>query len=170
MEASGTTQPEASSARGFPPLVEAMMRPGFYPDSPVHVEFKQTHISYVFVAGDFVYKVKKPIHFAFLDCSRLAQRFHYCCEEVRLNTRLSPRVYLGVFAILKSDDSFKLGPEVHAAKNNDRVILRAYRAFSLESLAHNRRDLACLLVARTDHKRCFAGPKRLEVLLDRSFP
>ncbi len=83
MEASGTTQPEASFARGFPPLVEAMMRPGFYPDSPARVELKQTHISFVFVAGDFVYKVKKQVHFAFLDCSRLAQRFHYCCEQFK---------------------------------------------------------------------------------------
>ena len=101
MEVSGTTQPEAPSARCLPPLVEAMLRPGFYPDSPAQVELKQTHISYVFVAGDFVYKVKKPVHFAFVDCSRLAQRFHYCCEEVRLNARLSPSVYLGVFAILR---------------------------------------------------------------------
>ena len=61
------------SARGLPALVEAMMRPGFYPDSPARVELKQTHISYVFIAGDFVYKVKKPVHFAFLDCSRLAR-------------------------------------------------------------------------------------------------
>ena len=95
-------------------MVEAMMRPGFYPDSPGHVELKQTHISYVFLAGDHVYKVKKPVHFEFLDCSQLAQRFHYCCEEVRLNARLSPRVYLGVFAILKRGDSFVLGPEVTA--------------------------------------------------------
>ena len=112
MEASGTTQPEASSARGLPPLVEVMMRPEFYPDSPAQVELKQTHISYVFVAGDFVYKIKKPVHFAFLDCSRLAQRFHYCREEVRLNARLSPRVYLGVFAILRDAESFVLGPLV----------------------------------------------------------
>ncbi len=88
------------------------MRPGFYPDSPVRVELKQTHISYVFVAGELVFKVKKPVHFAFLDCSKLANRFHYCTEEVRLNARLSPRVYLGVFAILKRADSFVLGPEV----------------------------------------------------------
>ena len=95
-------------------LVDAMTRPEFYTDSPVRVELKQTHISYVFLAGDHVYKVKKPVHFEFLDCSRLAQRFHYCCEEVRLNARLSPRVYLGVFAILKRGDSFVLGPEVTA--------------------------------------------------------
>lgn len=90
------------------------MRPGFYPDSPARVELKQTHISYVFVAGETVFKVKKPVHFAFLDCSKLARRFHYCVEEVRLNARLSPRVYLGVFAIFKRADSFVLGPEVHA--------------------------------------------------------
>lgn len=88
------------------------MRPEFYPDSPAQVELKQTHISYVFIAGSAVFKVKKPVHFAFLDCSRLARRFHYCREEVRLNARLSPRVYLGVFAILKRGGSFVLGPQV----------------------------------------------------------
>jgi len=89
-----------------------MMRPGFYPASPARVEFKQTHISYVFLAGDHVYKIKKPVHFPFIDCSKLGDRFRYCCEEVRLNARLSPRVYLGVFAILGRGDSFVLGPEV----------------------------------------------------------
>jgi aminoglycoside phosphotransferase family enzyme/predicted kinase len=113
IEARGT-RPDARSAGALPPLVEAMLRPRFYPDSPARVALKQTHISYVFIAGDFVYKIKKPVHFAFLDCSKLADRFRYCCEEVRLNARLSPRVYLGVFAILKRGDSFVLGPEVHA--------------------------------------------------------
>jgi len=95
-------------------MVEAMMRSRFYPDSPARIELKQTHISYVFIAGDFVYKVKKAVHFPFLNCSKLTQRFLFCCEEVRLNARLSPRVYLGVFAILKRGDSFVLGPEVTA--------------------------------------------------------
>jgi aminoglycoside phosphotransferase family enzyme len=114
MEAHGSQEHRGPSAGGLSPLVEAMLRPEFYPDSPAHVEVKQTHISYVFIAGDFVYKIKKPVHFPFLDCSKLADRLRYCREEVRLNTRLSPRVYLGVFAILKSADSFMLGPEVHA--------------------------------------------------------
>ncbi len=114
MEARGTPGLGADSARGLPPLVQAMMRRGFYPDSPAHVELKQTHISYVFIAGDFVYKVKKPVHFPFLNCSMLTQRFLFCCEEVRLNARLSPRVYLGVFAVLKRGDSFVLGPGVTA--------------------------------------------------------
>jgi aminoglycoside phosphotransferase family enzyme/predicted kinase len=112
METRGTPRPGGHSAGGVSTLVEAMMRPEFYPDSPARVELKQTHISYVFLAGETVFKVKKPVHFTFLDCSELAQRFHYCCEEVRLNSRLSPRVYLGVFAILKRAASFVLGPEV----------------------------------------------------------
>jgi uncharacterized protein len=99
------------SPTGLPPLIESMMRPSFYPHCPAQVELKQTHISYAFIAGDFVYKVKKPVHFAFLDCTRLGDRFHYCREEVRLNSRLSPGVYLGVFPILKRGDSFVLGPE-----------------------------------------------------------
>ena len=114
IEARRTTRSDGPSARGLPPLVEAMLRPEFYPESPAHVEFKQTHISYVFIAGDFVYKIKKPVHFSFLDCSKLADRLRYCRDEVRLNARLSPRVYLGVFAILKREDSFVLGPEVTA--------------------------------------------------------
>jgi aminoglycoside phosphotransferase family enzyme/predicted kinase len=114
VEPCGVMQPDGSSGYGVPPLVEAMMRPEFYPDSPARVELKQTHISYVFIAGTCVYKVKKPVHFAFLDCSTLARRFHYCREEVRLNARLSPLVYLGVFAIFKRGDSFVLGPEVRA--------------------------------------------------------
>src|ERR1700693_6076280 len=97
LETGETPRLGADSRGGLPPLVEAMMRPEFYPDSPPRVEFKQTHISYVFIAGDFVYKVKKPVHFPFLDCSKLAARLRYCREEVRLTARLSPRVYLGVF-------------------------------------------------------------------------
>jgi aminoglycoside phosphotransferase family enzyme len=111
-EVRGSLEHRRPSASGLPVLVEAMLRPDFYPDSPAHVEVKQTHISYVFIAGDFVYKVKKPVHFEFLDCSKLTDRFHYCRGEVLLNARLSPRVYLRVFAIFKRGDAFILGPQV----------------------------------------------------------
>jgi aminoglycoside phosphotransferase family enzyme/predicted kinase len=114
IEARGSLEHRGPSGGGLPALAEAMLRPDFYPDSPASVEIKQTHISYVFIGGDFVYKIKKPVHFSFLDCSKLGDRWRYCREEVRLNARLSPRVYLGVFAILKRGDSFVLGPEVTA--------------------------------------------------------
>ena len=71
-----------------PKLVEAMSRPKFYPHRPPTVELVQTHISFVFIAGDFVYKVKKAVDFGFLDFTTLAKRKYFCEEELRLNRRL----------------------------------------------------------------------------------
>jgi len=97
----------------LPPLIDALTDPDFYPDPAGAVELKQTHISYVFIAGEYVYKVKKPVRFPFLNCSTLADRYHFCVEEVRLNRRLSPDVYLGVFPILEERGRFVLGAQAH---------------------------------------------------------
>ncbi len=59
----------------------------------------ETHISWLFFTGRFVYKVKKPVNFGFLDFTTLERRRFFCLEELRLNQRLSPDVYLGVVAI-----------------------------------------------------------------------
>jgi hypothetical protein len=76
-----------------------MKTPGFYPHHPAAVELIQTHISHVFIAGDFVYKVKKPLCFDFLDFTTLEKRKFFCEEEVKLNKRLAPETYLDVVAI-----------------------------------------------------------------------
>ncbi len=68
------------------------------------VELLQTHISYVFLAGDHVYKVKKPVDFGFLDFSTPAKRCYYCRQEVLLNSRLCPDTYLGVVRIRQSGE------------------------------------------------------------------
>jgi len=81
------------------PIVEQMTRPDFYPHRPQTVEAVQTHISYVFIAGDHVYKVKKPVNFGFLDFTTLEKRKFYCEEELRLNKRLAPSIYLDVVPI-----------------------------------------------------------------------
>ena len=73
-----------------PKLVAAMKEPGFYPGRPNAVVLIQTHISYIFIAGDDVYKVKKDVDFGFLDFTSLDKRRHYCLEELRLNRRLAP--------------------------------------------------------------------------------
>jgi uncharacterized protein len=96
------------------PLVEAMQRPDFYPHRPAEVRLLQTHISYVFLAGDEVYKVKKPVRFTFLDFSTLERRRHFCHEEVRLNRRLAADVYRGVVAICAEGDTYRLGGEADA--------------------------------------------------------
>ncbi len=92
----------------LPGFVKAMLRPEWYSHRPDSVEFVQTHISFVFLAGDRVYKVKKPVKFAFLDFSTLALRRFYCEEEVRLNRRLAGDVYRGVVAIRSRGESYEL--------------------------------------------------------------
>lgn len=95
----------------FDTMIAAMSRPEFYPHSPDSVRVMQTHISHVFLAGDEVYKVKKPVRFTFLDFSRLDRRRFFCHEEVRLNRRLAEDVYRGVVSICKTGDGYRLGDE-----------------------------------------------------------
>jgi uncharacterized protein len=83
----------------LPPLIRALLDPSVYPHPVPRVELVQTHISYVLLAGDYVYKIKKPVNFGFLDYSTLTKRRYYCGQEVRLNSRLCPDTYLGVVAI-----------------------------------------------------------------------
>ena len=75
-------------------LVKAMSEPSFYPHPVEEVRFLQTHISSVFLTGDIVYKLKKPVNFGFLDFSTLELRKLYCRAEVELNSRLAPEIYL----------------------------------------------------------------------------
>lgn len=82
-----------------PKLIETMSDPAFYPHRPDKVELVQTHISHIFIAGDFVYKIKKAVNFGFLDFTSLEKRKYYCHEELRLNRRLAPEAYLEVIEI-----------------------------------------------------------------------
>lgn len=92
----------------LPPFVEALLDPAIYEHPAGDVELVQTHISYVFIAGDYVYKFKKPVDFGFLDFSTLEKR-QYCCDrELILNRRLCPDIYLGRVALTEIDGSFTL--------------------------------------------------------------
>jgi aminoglycoside phosphotransferase family enzyme/predicted kinase len=83
----------------LPPLIQAVCRPALHGNPQGGVRLVETHISWVIVAGDHAYKIKKPVNFGFLDFSTLDLR-HRCCEdELRLNRRLAPFLYLGVVAI-----------------------------------------------------------------------
>ena len=91
----------------LPRHVEAMLSPAVYPHPVDRVELIQTHISYVFLAGEYVYKLKKPRDMGFLDYATLAKRRLYCEGEVRLNRRLCSDAYLGVMTVTtKSDRAF----------------------------------------------------------------
>jgi aminoglycoside phosphotransferase family enzyme/predicted kinase len=81
------------------PLIEVLSDPAAYPYPVDRVQVRQTHISVVFLAGPFAYKIKKPVNLGFLDFSTLDRRHHFCEEEVRLNRRLAPEVYLGIVPV-----------------------------------------------------------------------
>jgi aminoglycoside phosphotransferase family enzyme/predicted kinase len=93
----------------LPPLIRALLSPAAY-DHPVsgRVNLVQTHISFVLLAGDYAYKIKKPLDLGFLDYSTLERRRRMCEEEVRLNRRLCAGVYLGVASIVPANGGFHL--------------------------------------------------------------
>ncbi|HMF19513.1 MAG TPA: AAA family ATPase [Gemmataceae bacterium] len=80
-------------------LIQALSAPAAYPYPVQEIDLRQTHISVVFLAGNFAYKIKKPVELGFLDFSTLQKRRHFCNEEVRLNRRLAPSVYQGVVPV-----------------------------------------------------------------------
>ena len=90
-------------------LQQALLNPAIYPEHPRTVEFSETHISLLFFTKDYVYKVKKPVDFGFLDFTDLEKRKFYCHQEVELNRRLSSDVYLGVVEISRDGGNISLG-------------------------------------------------------------
>jgi aminoglycoside phosphotransferase family enzyme/predicted kinase len=86
-----------------PPLIHALLvDPACYDHGVGQVQLIETHISWVLLTGDFAYKIKKPVDMGFLDFSTLALRQQACDDEVRLNRRLAPDIYLAVVAITES--------------------------------------------------------------------
>ena len=104
-----------------PALAAAMARPETYPGRPESVEVRETHISWVFLAGDRAYKLKKPVRLPFLDYGTVERRREMCDEEVRLNRRLAPRVYLGVKAVVPAGGGIALAP-AHDPRAIDYVV------------------------------------------------
>ena len=90
-------------------LVAALKDPASYPHPAGPVEVLETHISWVLLAGEFAYKIKKPVRLGFLDFSALASRRFYCEEELRLNRRTAPGLYLGVVPITGKPPHVRIG-------------------------------------------------------------
>jgi aminoglycoside phosphotransferase family enzyme len=84
-------------------VVEALMKPDAYNEDAGSIELVQTHISYVFLTANFVYKVKKAVNFGFLDFTTLEKRRFFCEKELELNRRLCKDMYLEVVPINKGD-------------------------------------------------------------------
>jgi hypothetical protein len=91
-------------------LIAALLRPAAYPHPADPVTHLETHISHVFLAGDYAYKLKKPVDFGFLDFTTLDKRRSACEGEVRLNRRLAPAYYLGVVSLCREPAGYRLRP------------------------------------------------------------
>ena len=90
-------------------LVWGLMRPGVLPDSTGGVELIETHISWVFLAGEYAWKLKKPLDLGFLDFSTLERRRAACEDELRLNRRTLPAVYEAVVPVWRTAQGLKVG-------------------------------------------------------------
>ncbi len=86
----------------LPPLIQALYRPACYNHPVQDIRLVETHISWVLLTGPYAYKIKKPLNLGFLDFSTLEKRRFFCEEELRLNRRLAPSLYLEVVSITGS--------------------------------------------------------------------
>ena len=90
-------------------LIAALMDPAAYPEPTGRVDLIQTHISWVLITDDFAYKVKKPVDLGFLNFTTLRRRHHYLQEELILNRRLCPEIYLEVLPITVQGERVRVG-------------------------------------------------------------
>jgi len=92
-------------------LVQALRDPACYPHPVSAVQLMETHISFVLLTGEYAYKLKKPVDLGFLDFSTLEKRRHACEEELRLNRRTAPQLYVAVVPVAGSRERPRLeGP------------------------------------------------------------
>jgi len=92
-------------------LIKSLLKQKAYPEPTAEVRLIETHVSFIFVTDRFVYKVKKPVDFGFLNFTTLDRRRFYCEEEVRLNRRLCPELYLGVVELRETPEGAGFLPE-----------------------------------------------------------
>src|SRR5574340_1058161 len=90
------------------PLIRALCDPARYDHAADAVELIETHISWVLLSGAYAYKIKKAVDLGFLDFSTLKKRRFFCAEELRLNRRLAPQLYLDVVPICGAPDEPRL--------------------------------------------------------------
>ena len=140
-----------SSSCGDERLIAFLQSASSYPHRPGRVRLIETHISWVFIASPFVFKVKKPVNLAFLDFSTLEKRHHFCQRELELNRRLCPDTYLEVVPIYKSGANFSFAPEGKIAEYSlkmrelpDGWFLRELLAKGLAGDTEINRVIACL--------------------------
>ena len=93
----------------LPKVVQALLDPRTYPNKPQKIELAQTQMSFVFIADDYVHKIKKAVNLGYLDYTTLEKRHFFCKRELELNQRLCPDVYISVVPITREKGNIVLG-------------------------------------------------------------
>jgi len=163
-------------------MIADLLKPEALPDPTKRVLLVQTHISLVFVADEFVYKVKKPVHFGFLDFTTFEKRAFYCHQELDLNRRLAKDIYLSVLPIRfdgkKNSMRFRKGEIVeHAVKmkriSEQRLMKSLYesKALTENHLQRLARTLATFHVHALSNAEIdgFGEPDRFRINTDENF-
>jgi aminoglycoside phosphotransferase family enzyme len=96
----------------LPPMIRALLQPAAYPHPAPDLQLHETHISWIILAGPFAYKLRKPVNLGFVDFTSAAARMEDCANEVRLNRRLCPDLYLGIVPIHEHDDRYWVGEPI----------------------------------------------------------
>jgi uncharacterized protein len=100
----------------LPHVLEGLLEPGAYPHPVDGIELVTTHISWVLLAGEYAYKIKRPVRYAFIDLTSLERRRFLCEEEVRLNRRFAPELYLDVCRVVRTEGAARMeAPESASA-------------------------------------------------------
>ncbi|HTN33928.1 MAG TPA: hypothetical protein VL091_07980, partial [Marinobacter sp.] len=116
-------------------LIKALQNPDLYSHPVGNFQIIETHISQVILTGDYVYKIKKPVNFGFLDFSSLERRKHFCEEELRLNSRLAEKLYLSVVPITGTPENPVINGEGKAFEYAIKM-----RQFDQEQLFNHRQE------------------------------
>lgn len=93
----------------LPPVLRSLLRPEAYPHPVASIELVETQISWVLLTGPFAYKIKRPVQYPFVDLRSAEHRAFLCREEIRLNRRFAPELYLDVCAITIDGGSARIG-------------------------------------------------------------
>lgn len=100
-------QPSANEPS--PLQIEELLAPAAFPHAVTGLKLVETHISWVVLTGALAYKIKKPLRLDFIDTSTLVRRLYHCNEEIRLNRRLAPELYVGVVPITRRNGQAFVG-------------------------------------------------------------
>jgi aminoglycoside phosphotransferase family enzyme/predicted kinase len=110
-----------SAMSALPDSLTSLLRPDAYPHPIAPVRLVETHISWVLLTGEYAYKLKRPVRYSFVDLRAPEHRAFLCNEELRLNRRFAPELYLEVCPIAAAGDGLRVGGEGPAVEHAVRM-------------------------------------------------